>query len=320
MILLQRRRCGAGDQDAVLVDLAGGCGVSILVPAHVLWQHNVGSDVNVAPAVGAGLVVIMDRGGTTTAFDEATGSAAGTWRCWAAAPRSSATPWSCCRTRRRTGWTRHRPAPLAATVLRHVHRRNSLRGPGRGGDQERIRAARPRRHDRQATRSGARSNADPGSPRRLGYRRGAGVRHERRRWSLAGRCRALTLAEQDRPALASAQGVLLFNTDWTFEVRKMRLTKICLPAQHDLRRNPHRSVRGPDWLASLRRLSGRRWSSRSADGRLRDVDWPYGLRSIVLTGYVVFAVAGFDGDLVRTHSPAQHLDRLRQPASGCPSR
>jgi hypothetical protein len=40
-------------------------------------------------------------------------------------------------------------------------------------------------------------------------------------------------------------------------------------------------------------------------GRLRDVVWPFGLRSIVLTGYLVFAVAGllviFSG-LIREHS------------------
>lgn len=40
-------------------------------------------------------------------------------------------------------------------------------------------------------------------------------------------------------------------------------------------------------------------------GRLRDLDWPYGLRSIVLAGYVVFVIAGlmviFSG-LIREHS------------------
>jgi len=36
------------------------------------------------------------------------------------------------------------------------------------------------------------------------------------RWSLP----PLTIAKQDRVALASAQGVLLFNNDWTFEVRE----------------------------------------------------------------------------------------------------
>ena len=36
------------------------------------------------------------------------------------------------------------------------------------------------------------------------------------RWSLP----PLTIAKQDRVALATAQGVLLFNNDWTFEVRE----------------------------------------------------------------------------------------------------
>ncbi|HEX3198435.1 MAG TPA: hypothetical protein VHR39_12885, partial [Propionibacteriaceae bacterium] len=39
-------------------------------------------------------------------------------------------------------------------------------------------------------------------------------------------------------------------------------------------------------------------------GRLRDLEWPYGLRSIVLTGYIVFVIAGllviFSG-LIREH-------------------
>ena len=52
---------------------AARCGAFDLSTGTVLWQHNVGSDVNVSPAVGAGLVVIMDRGGTTTAFEEGDG-------------------------------------------------------------------------------------------------------------------------------------------------------------------------------------------------------------------------------------------------------
>src|SRR4029453_16363363 len=44
-----------------------------LATGTVLWQHNVGSDVNVSPVVGAGLVVIMDRGGTATAFEASDG-------------------------------------------------------------------------------------------------------------------------------------------------------------------------------------------------------------------------------------------------------
>ena len=61
------------DQDAVLVDLAGDMRRFDLATGSVRWRHNVGSDVNVPPAVGSGLIVIMDRGGTTTAFDNNTG-------------------------------------------------------------------------------------------------------------------------------------------------------------------------------------------------------------------------------------------------------
>jgi hypothetical protein len=35
------------------------------------------------------------------------------------------------------------------------------------------------------------------------------------RWTLP----ALTLSQQDRPALATAEGVLLFSNDWTFQAR-----------------------------------------------------------------------------------------------------
>ena len=51
-------------------------GAGLLDPDRraVRWDRSVGSDVKLSPAVGAGLVVIMDRGGTTTALDQATGT------------------------------------------------------------------------------------------------------------------------------------------------------------------------------------------------------------------------------------------------------
>ena len=68
--------------EAVLVDLGGEIWRFDLATGTVLWQHNIGSDVNVPPAAGAGLVVIMDRGGTTTAFEQGDRSSiVGTWRC-----------------------------------------------------------------------------------------------------------------------------------------------------------------------------------------------------------------------------------------------
>jgi hypothetical protein len=63
----------AGDHEAILVDLAGVTRSFDLATGAQRWQHDVGSDVNVAPAVGSGVVVIMDRGGNTTAFDLASG-------------------------------------------------------------------------------------------------------------------------------------------------------------------------------------------------------------------------------------------------------
>jgi outer membrane protein assembly factor BamB len=62
-----------GDRDAVLVDLDGEIRRFDLVTGAVLWQRNVGSDVNVFPAADAGLIVIMERGGRTAAFDADTG-------------------------------------------------------------------------------------------------------------------------------------------------------------------------------------------------------------------------------------------------------
>ncbi|HTF41388.1 MAG TPA: PQQ-binding-like beta-propeller repeat protein, partial [Propionibacteriaceae bacterium] len=61
------------EHEAVLVDLGGEVRKFDLVTGVVLWQRGVGSDVNVSPAVGAGVVVVMDRGGTTTAFEVSTG-------------------------------------------------------------------------------------------------------------------------------------------------------------------------------------------------------------------------------------------------------
>lgn len=61
------------DQIAVLVDLSGAVTSLDIATGSLVWQHRVSFDVNVAPAVGAGLVVVMDRGGTTTALDATTG-------------------------------------------------------------------------------------------------------------------------------------------------------------------------------------------------------------------------------------------------------
>src|SRR3954452_6929721 len=61
------------ETDAVIVDLAGEIRRFDVATGALRWQRNVGSDVNVPPAVGAGVIVIMDRGGTPTAIDQSTG-------------------------------------------------------------------------------------------------------------------------------------------------------------------------------------------------------------------------------------------------------
>ncbi len=58
---------------AAIVDLAGQVRTVELATGVVGWQYAAGADVRVAPAVGAGLVVVGDRGGTVTALDATTG-------------------------------------------------------------------------------------------------------------------------------------------------------------------------------------------------------------------------------------------------------
>ena len=48
---------------------------------------------------------------------------------------------------------------------------------------------------------------------------------------------------------------------------------------------------GSTWVRFVRGCSGRRCQP-IAEGRLRDVDWPFGLRAIVAVGYGMFALAG----------------------------
>jgi len=62
------------DDDAVLVDLSGGVLRFGIADGAVRWQQTVASDVDRAPATGAGLVVVADRGGTVSALDAASGA------------------------------------------------------------------------------------------------------------------------------------------------------------------------------------------------------------------------------------------------------
>ncbi|HEV2928783.1 MAG TPA: PQQ-binding-like beta-propeller repeat protein, partial [Propionibacteriaceae bacterium] len=61
------------DLDVVVVDLAGEVFRLDIATGVVVWQRSLGSDATVVPAVGKGLVVAMDRGGTVTALDATTG-------------------------------------------------------------------------------------------------------------------------------------------------------------------------------------------------------------------------------------------------------
>lgn len=64
----------ASGADAVLVDLSGRVLRFGIADGAVRWARDVAADVNRAPAVGAGLVVVADRRGTVTALDDATGA------------------------------------------------------------------------------------------------------------------------------------------------------------------------------------------------------------------------------------------------------
>ncbi|HEY5822603.1 MAG TPA: PQQ-binding-like beta-propeller repeat protein [Propionibacteriaceae bacterium] len=57
------------DTAMVLVDLSGQARRLELGTGTQTWVHDVGADVNLAPVAGSGVVVVMDRGGTTTALE-----------------------------------------------------------------------------------------------------------------------------------------------------------------------------------------------------------------------------------------------------------
>jgi outer membrane protein assembly factor BamB len=62
------------DDDAVLVDLSGRVRRFRIADGAVRWQRSLSADVNRAPAVGSGVVVVADRGGTVTVLDAGTGA------------------------------------------------------------------------------------------------------------------------------------------------------------------------------------------------------------------------------------------------------
>jgi outer membrane protein assembly factor BamB len=206
------------DTDVVLTDLAGDVSRLTLASGAEVWRHRLGADVTLPPAVGSGVVVAMDRGGTVTALDEATGQ-----RRWTKElegkgagfvgitlvvlqdqtahgldPTSGERRWL-----RPFFGTFTEVAPLAdrlvlatesATVLLDDGGRVTARLPGY------LRLT---------------SSAD----RVVGWgQREAEVFDPSgsvlRRWPLPD----LTLAVHDRPAVALPQGVLLTNGDWTFTI------------------------------------------------------------------------------------------------------
>ena len=207
-----------GDGDAVVVDLAGVVHRLVLASGADVWEHRLGADVNLSPAVGSGVVVAMDGGGTVTALDEATGQ-------------------------RR--WTRELEGKgagfVGATLV--VLQDQTAHGLDPGSGDRRwlrpflgtFRQIAPLA-DRLviATESATVLLDEAGQVRaRLpGYLRltpsvdrmvGWGEREAEvfdasgsvgMRWPLPD----LTLAVQDRPAVALPQGVLLTNDDWTFTI------------------------------------------------------------------------------------------------------
>ncbi len=204
------------DTDLVVVDLAGEVRRLTIATGALAWQRGLGSDVTVAPAVGKGLVVVMDRGGTVTALDQATGD-----RRWTAEleglgagfvgdtvvvlqdqtahgldPATGKRRWL----RPFVGtFTELAPfgdrlvvATESATVLLDQAGQLTARLPG----YLRLTVATDR-----MVGWGAREAELVDPTGMVG-----------RRWSLP----SLTLAVQDRPAVGTPQGVLLFNNDWTF--------------------------------------------------------------------------------------------------------
>jgi outer membrane protein assembly factor BamB len=207
------------DHDAVLVDLSGEMRRFDLATGTVLWQHNVGADVNVAPVVGSGVIVIMDRGGRTTAFDENTGE-------------------------RR--WSRDLQGSAASMIGDTVVVIQDQTAHALATDSGRHRWVRPifgtltdmesfADHVLVATKSesvilnvsgvvgkrlGPVLKLTPSQDHLVAWGPTEALVISRdgtvlTRWDLP----PLTLSQQERPALAIEQGALLFSNDWTFQAR-----------------------------------------------------------------------------------------------------
>jgi outer membrane protein assembly factor BamB len=208
------------DRDAVLVDLGGEIRRFDLSTGTVLWQHDVGSDVNVSPAAGAGLVVITDRGGTTTAFEQGNGQ-----QRWDQEMQGSAVTvigdsviaiqdqtahalWTTTGIHR---WVR----PIFGTLTELASfagqvaiatKSESVILSGGGVITQRLGSV--------LTLTSTQDHLVAWGPIEAQVIARDGVIISR--WDLP----ALTLSQQDRPAVATSQGVLLFGNDWTFQIRE----------------------------------------------------------------------------------------------------
>jgi PQQ-like domain len=208
------------DQDAVLVDLGGEVRRFDLSTGTVLWQHTIGSDVNVSPAAGAGLVVIMDRGGATTGYEQSTGRDR-----WDLQMQGSAatvigdnviviqdqTAHALWPTTGRHRWAR----PIFGTLTDLASfagqvvvatKSQSVILSGEGVVTQRLGPV--------LTLTPTQDHLVAWGPTEASVitRDGAVIS----RWNLP----ALTLSQQDRPAVPVSQGVLLFSNDWTFQARE----------------------------------------------------------------------------------------------------
>jgi outer membrane protein assembly factor BamB len=208
------------DRDAVLVDLAGAIKRFDLSTGTVHWQHNIGSDANVTPAVGAGLVVIMDRAGSTTALEESTGQ--DRWELEMQGAVATVVGDSVVVVQDQTAhalWTttgRHRwVRPIFGTLT------DMASFAGQVVVATKSQSVILSNEGLVTQRLGPVLTLTPTqdhlvvwgpSEARVIARDGAIVSS----WALP----ALTLAQQDRPAVATSQGVLLFSNDWTFQARE----------------------------------------------------------------------------------------------------
>ena len=205
------------ESDAVLVDLGGEMRRFDVVTGAVLWQRNVGSDVNVSPAAGAGVVVVMDRGGTTTAFEQDTGKPR-----WDVEMRGDAavvigetvvviqdqTAHALLTVSGRHRWVRSIFGTLTdmvsfASQVVVATKSQSVMVSGDGVVTQRLGPV--------LTLTATQDQLVAWGPAEaLVIARDGKIIT---RWNLP----ALTLALQDRPALATSQSALLFSNDWTFQ-------------------------------------------------------------------------------------------------------